>query len=193
MEILRDRNQLDLELYYAVQLLNARTAGAWMTRPRLPGGIHPRPFVPFPARYNTARRATIQSLSAKCVPEEPPRMLGGTVRFQVKVHIAELSLGAQANDALGKVGWGASASNEAVAFDYKVDSGCQTKVLVRTSAPGLYFVMFAPSEPQRLRLYWIDHATSFTVALPHAASSQYVRGMQLQGSWSTVVRNVNGQ
>jgi len=197
MEILRERNQLDLELYeYAVQLFKAREAGAGAAGSGFPDCVEPRRFVPFPIPHKIDRRAAIQCVSATWLPEESSRTLEIAVGFQVRVPIAELSLGVQVNDAQGKVVWGTSTANENLALDYKVDCDCHAAFLVQCELPrGIYFVTVALSEPRRLGFHdhWIDHVTPFTVAPSRVAISRYVRGIQLREFWSTGDRNVNGQ
>jgi hypothetical protein len=192
LDILRDLNGLDLELYeYAVQLLHAR---ARMEAANCTA--EPNRFVPFPIPYEMHRRAIVQSASATWPPDESSRMLGLGVDFMVTTPVAELSLGLQVNDAAGNIVWGTSTSRECLELQY--ERGCQSRAafLVECDLPrGLYSVTVSLSEPRRLGFHehWIDHATFFTVMPPRVARSPYVRGMRSQEFRSNVARNVDGQ
>lgn len=187
MGLLRDRNQLDLQLYEcAVQRFNARKAGG-VDGSGFVEGFAARHFMPF-AVHHMNRRATIQSVSATWVPDESAKTLEVGVTFRVHTQIAGLSLGLQVNDTLGKVVWGTSTAHQNLALDYQVDSECHGAFRMHCELPrGIYFVTAAVSEPRRLGFHdhWIDHATSFTVAPPQVASSRYARGMHTRGFRST--------
>jgi hypothetical protein len=195
MQILRDRNRLDLELYeYAVQLFHARQAGA-ASGSGFPEGVEPNYFVPFPVPCIPHRRATVQSVSAGWVGTESSTVLEIAIGFRTRVPIAELSLGIQVTDVTENIVWGANTSSECLGLDYEPGRDCRAAFLVECALPqGLYFVTVALSEPHRLGFHdhWIDHATSFTVAPPRAARSRYVRGMRPREFSSVVVRDIHG-
>jgi len=198
MRILRDRNQLDLELYnYAVRLFHARDdASAADSGAGFPDLVEPNRFVPFAAPDEMTRRAIVQSVSVEWAPDESSRMLEVAVNFTTTAPIAELALGIQVNDAAGNVVWGTSTAHESLELDYEMGRDCRAAFLVECELPrGIYFVTVALSEPRRLGFHehWIDHAALFNVEPPRAARSRYVRGMRSQEFWSTVARNVNGQ
>ncbi len=193
MDILRDRNRLDLELYgYAVQLLEAREAaaksGAGFART-----VEPNHFAPFPIAHKIGRRAAIQSVSAAWLPDERSRMLEIAVNFAMPAPVAELNLGIQVNDAAGNIVWGTSTSRESLDLEYETGYDCRAALLVECELPqGTYYVTVALDEPRRLGFHehWIDHAALFTVGPQRAARSRYVRGMHSQEFLSTVIRNV---
>ena len=195
MEMLRDYNRLDLELYdYGVKLFHAREEMKLGSAAALP--VRARPveanrIVPFPIPYAPERRAIIRSVSARWAPGEDSRILELDVRFQTNVRIADLSLGVQVNDAAGKVVWGTSTSNENLEFNYEPGCDCHATFFVQCELVcGIYFVTAALSEPRRLGFHdhWIDHAAIFEVAAPQAAVWPYVRGMMRQDFRSTIDR-----
>jgi hypothetical protein len=196
MEILRDCNRLDLELYaYGVDLFHARAAKNLDSAERTPARakpVEPNRLVPFPIPYTPDRRAVIRDVSARWVPGENSRMLELTVGFRANERIAGLSLGVQVNDPAGIVVWGTSTSNENLELNYETDCDCRAAFLVQCELPcGIYFVTAALSEPRRLGFHdhWIDRAAAFEVAPPQAAISTYVRGMMRQDFRSTVERD----
>jgi hypothetical protein len=195
MEMLRDYNRLDLELYaYGVNLFHAREAKNLGSMERTP--VRARPveanrLVPFPVPYAPDRRAVIRDVSARWVPGENPRMLELTVVFRANARIAGLDLGVQVNDVAGIVVWGTSTSNENLELNYEIDCDCQAAFVVQCELPcGIYFVTAALSEPRRLGFHdhWIDRAAAFEVTPPRVAVSPYVRGMMRQDFRSTVDR-----
>jgi hypothetical protein len=198
MEILRERNRLDLELYeYAVQLFNAREVAAGAaSNSGFSENVEPNRFVPFPLPCEPDRRAMVQSVCATWGPQASSRKLEIAVSFKTRVPIAELSLGIQVNDAAGNIVWGTSTSHESLELEYEPGRDCHAAFLADCDLPrGMYFVTVSLSEPRRLGFHehWIDHAALFKVEPPRAARSRYVRGMRSQEFWSTVARNVNGQ
>ena len=196
IEMLRDCNRLDLELYaYGVDLFHAREAGRLGPAEHTPAHarpVEPNRLVPFPLPSAPARRATIRSVSAKWAPGEDSRTLELTVTFQANARIAGLDLGVQVNDVAGIVVWGTSTSNENLELNYEIDCDCQAAFFVQCELPcGMYFVTVALSEPRRLGFHdhWIDRAEAFEVTPPRAAASPYVRGMMRQDFRSTVDRS----
>jgi len=189
MEVLRERNQLDLELYeYARQLLAVREA-------RGADDVERNRFVPFPIPHGLERRAAVRSVSAAWVPDETSKMLEIAVNFRTRAAIAELNLGIQVNDANGNIVWGTSTSRESLELHYEVGRDSRAAYVVECELPrGLYFVTVSLSEPRRLGFHehWIDHATSFTVAPPRVARSRYMRGMRSQEFWSNIIRDRSG-
>ena len=197
MQILRDRNRIDLELYeYAVQLFHAREgAMGSASGPGFPEGIEPNHFLPFPVPRHPSRRATVQSVSAEWVGNESSRMLEIAVAFETHVPIAELSLGIQVTDVPENIVWGANTSSECLELNYQAGHDCRAAFLVECLLPrGIYFVTVALREPRRFGFHdhWIDHATSFTVAPPRVAPSEYVRGIRLREFSSAVIRDIHG-
>ena len=188
MDLLRDRNRLDLELYeYAVQLLHAREdrAAAAANTSR---SVERNRFVPFPIPYKVARKAMVQSVSARWVPDESSRTLEVAVNFTAIAPLAELNLGIQVNDEAGTIVWGTSTSLEGLDLAYEIGRDSRAVFLLDCALPrGLYFVTVALAEPRRLGFHehWIDHAALFTVAPLRVAPSRYVRGMRLQEFRST--------
>lgn len=195
LDILRDRNRLDLELYeYAVQLFNAREARA-AAASELPGGVESNHFVPFPAPDNAERRATVQSLSAAWVGDEASIVLDVAVGFKAHVPIAELTLGIQFNSPAGDIVWGTNTSMAFLELNYEPGRDCRATFTMECFLPrGMYFVAVALSEPRRLGFHdhWIDRAAYFTVAPPRAARSRYHRGVQLREFSSVVIGDVHG-
>ena len=197
LEILRDRNQLDMELYNdAVEYLQTREDSAAKSNTAFPPPVEPNRFVPFPTPCKMCRRAIVQSVSATWLPDESVPILEITVNFRTLAPLPELSLGIQVNDAAGNIVWGTSTSRESLDLEYEMGHDCRAALLVECELPqDTYYVTVALSEPRRLGFHehWIDHATLFTVAPPRVARSRYVRGMRSQEFRSTVVRNVPGQ
>jgi hypothetical protein len=197
MEILRDRNRIDLELYeYAVQLFHAREAGAGSASgPGFPESIEPNHFLPFPVPYNSNRRATVQSVSAEWVGDESSRILEIAIAFETRVPIAELSLGIRITDVAANIVWATNTTNEYLELDYEPGRDCRGVFLVECALPrGMYFVTVALHEPRRLGFHdhWIAHATSFAVAPPRVTRSRYVRGIRLREFSSAVIRDIHG-
>ena len=188
MEILRDRNRLDIALHgYAAELLQAREGSATGS-PAL-GFAEPNRFVPFPSPYQISRRATIRSVSAEWDPDESSRMIELAADFTAEAPVAELNFGVLVTDADGAVVWGSSTSHESLDLRYDVGRASRAAFLVECDLPpGKYRVSVSLSEPRRLGFHehWIDHATFFTVAPPRAAPSRYRRGMRSQEFRSTV-------
>jgi hypothetical protein len=193
MQLLRERNRMDLELYeYAAQLFHVREAGGAASGSGFHESVEPNHFLPFPVPCNPDRRAKVQSVSAEWVGNASSRTLEIAVTFKTRVPIAELSLGVQVTDAAGNIVWGTSTSSACLVLDYEPGRDCRAAFLTECALPrGLYFVTAALSEPHRLGFHdhWIDHATSFTVAPPRVAPSRYVRGMRPQEFSSVVVRH----
>ncbi len=192
LDILRDRMQLDMELYeYAVQLLHAREDNATKSNMAFPRPVEPNRFVPFPVHCEIDRRALIQSVSATWIPGDSTRTLEIAVTFTTAAPVAELTLGVQVNDTAGNIVWGTSTSQECLELEYEPRMSCLAVFLVECDLPeGLYFVTVALSEPRRLGFHehWIDHAALFTVEPARVARSPYVRGMRSQEFRSTVNR-----
>ena len=197
LDILRDRTQLDMELYeYAVQILHARENAAAKSNIGLPRLVEPNRFVPIPAPSKVDRRSLIQSVTATWAPGDSTRMLEIAVNFTTAAPLAELSLGVQVNDAAGNIVWGTSTEHECLELVHQPGMSCLAVFLVECDLPeGLYFVTVALSEPRRLGFHehWIDHAALFTVEPARVARSPYVRGMRSREFRSTMARNVNGQ
>jgi hypothetical protein len=189
MELLREYNRLDLELYnYGVGLFHAREA-AVQSGTACVRAVEANRFVPFPIPYAPERRAIIRDVSAKWAPGEDSRMLELTVKFQANVPIVGLDLGLQVNDAAGKVVWGTSISRENLELSYEPGCDCHASFFVQCELPGgIYFVTAALSEPRRLGFHehWIDRAAAFEVTPPRVAVSPYVRGMMRQDFRSTI-------
>ena len=195
MDLLGDRTRLDLELYdYAVQLLHARedrTAPVVTSR-----HVERNRFVPFPIPYEVPRRAMVQSVSARWVPDESSRTLEVAVTFATKAPVAELSLGIRVDDTAGNIVWGTNTWLESLDPAYEIGRDSRAVFLLDCALPrGVYFVTVALAEPRRLGFHehWIDHAALFAVAPPRVAPSRYVRGMRLQEFRSALARNVDGQ
>jgi hypothetical protein len=194
MEILRDRNRIDLELYkFAVQLFHAREAGVGTaSSSEFPDSVEPNHFVPFPAPYDPNRRATIQWVSAEWVGDESSRILEIAVAFKTRVPIAGLSLDIRVVDVAENIVWSTDTSSECLELDYEPGRDCRAAFLSECALPrGIYFVTVALSELRRIGFYdhWINHATSFMVAPPRLAPSRYVRGMRPQEFSSVVIRH----
>jgi hypothetical protein len=195
MEMLRDYNRLDLELYaYGVNLFRAREASQLGSAERAPAHarpVEPNRLVPFPIPYTPDRRAIIRNVSARWAPGEDSRRLEIAVTFRTSARFA-VDLGVQVNDTAGKVVWGTSTSHENLELDYELDCDCHAIFFVQCELPcGIYFVTAALCEPRRLGFHdhWIDHAAAFEVTPPRAAASPYVRGMMRQDFRSTVERD----
>jgi hypothetical protein len=174
MDILRERNRLDLELY-ACALTRFRA--------RKPAAAEPNRLLPYPEPYVPERRAIIHSVSAAWAPGEDSRVLELAVGFRTSLPIGELSLGVQVSDGAGRVVWGTSTSKENLDLRYEVNGNCHAAFVVQCELPqGRYFVTAALSEPCRLGFHdhWIDRATLFEVTPPRVGASPYVRGMMLQ-------------
>jgi hypothetical protein len=190
MEILRDRNRMDLELYeYAVQLFHAREAAAGS---EYSDCVEPNHFVPFPAFYNPNRRATVRSVSAEWMGDESSGILEIAVTFKTSVPIAELSLDIRVVDVAEKLVWSTDTLSAYLDLNYEPGRDCRATFLVECALPrGIYFVTVALSELRRIGFHdhWINHATCFTVAPLRAARSRYVRGMRLQEFSSVVIRH----
>lgn len=194
LEILRDRNRLDLELYeYAVQLFHAREAGT-ARHAGCPEKAPPHDLVPLPLPQNPGRRVAIESVSAQWMGDESSRMLEIAVRFKPRVPIAELCLGVQITNATGDIVWGTNTANACLELDYEPGRDCRGAFLVECQLPqGTYFVGAALSEPRLLGFHdhWIDRAESFTVAPPRVASSRYSRGVWLREFSSVVIGDIH--
>jgi len=197
MGILRDHNQLDLELYdYAVQLFNAREAGGAALASKFDANVEANRFAPFPLLSNSNRRAAIQSVSAQWVGGESSKLLEIAVGFKTNAAIAELSLNIQVTGKNGDMALNTSTWLECLELEHEPGRSCRAAFLVECELPeGLYFVTVALSEPRRFGFYehWIDHATLFTVEPSRAARSRYVRRMLSQEFSSIVDRNAGGR
>lgn len=195
LDILRERNQLDSQLYdYATQLFDAREAialaGSGTAAPRAVGT---KRLVPFPIAYKVNRRAIIQFVSPTWVPDDSSKTLEITIAFTTIGSIAELSLDIQVNDVFGTIVWATSTERERLDLSCEVGCTCQATFLVECNLlAGEYLVSVGLSEPRRLGFFehWIDHAASFTVAPPQAAESSNRNGMQLKGFSSSVVSKI---
>jgi hypothetical protein len=191
LEILRERNLLDLELYsYAVQLLQTREDAAAYSM----GGVHPverNRFVPFPTPCQVCRRAVVHSVSVTWPADESVRLLEIAVTFTMLAPVQELSLGIQVNDAAGNIVWGTSTSRERLDFQYETGHECRAVFFVECELPqDTYYVTVALSEPSRLGFHehWIDHATLFAVAPSRVSPWPSLQGMRSREFRSTVVR-----
>ena len=183
MDVLRERNRLDLELYACALALFQARARAEKNRDRKPAPTEPNRLLPFPEPNTPERRATIHSVSAAWAPGEDSRVLELAVGFRTSSPIAELSLGVQVNDGAGRVVWGTSTSKENLDLHYEIDGDCRAAFFVQCELPqGRYFVTAALSEPRRLGFHdhWIDRAALFEVTPQRVGASPYVRGMMLQ-------------
>lgn len=193
LEILHERNRLDLELYqYAVQILKSRADNSAKSS----CSVELNRFVPAPIALRLGRRATILSVSATWLPGQSSRVLEIAIDFQTTSSLEDLSLGVQVNDAGGKVVWGTSTANERLDLKYRTGQGCQATFLIDCDLPrGTYYATVALSEPRRLGFHehWIDHATLFTVDHARIAPSRYVRGMRLREFGSTVAGDAGRQ
>jgi hypothetical protein len=197
MEILLDRNRVDLALYkYAVELFHAREhareAGAGgLSGAEFPDGVEPNHFVPCPAS-NPNRRAIVQSVSAEWAGDETSRMLEIAVTFTTRVPIAELSLDIRVVDMTENLVWSTDTSSSYLEIDYEPGRECRAAFLAECALPqGIYFVTVALAELRRIGFHdhWINHATSFTVASLRADESRYLRGIRLREFSSVVIRH----
>ena len=197
MDILQDRNRLDLELYeFAVELFHSREAAAAQSTTLAPRPVERNRFVPYPTSYKLDRRALIRSVSAAWVADESSRTLEIAVDFTATAPVAELTLELQVNDVLGNVVWATNTKNENLELNYKTGRDCRASFLVECElSAGEYFVSLGLSEPRRFGFHehWIDHATLFTVTPPRAAGAQDAQVVKLQRFWSAVVAAVEGQ
>ncbi|HUK18809.1 MAG TPA: Wzt carbohydrate-binding domain-containing protein [Bryobacteraceae bacterium] len=180
-QILRDSNQLDLELYeYAVEIFHARAAAS---APPLEANR----FVPFLLPHHANRSAMIQSVSAEWDPNESSRRLAIGVLFRTCAPLPELSVGVEVSDAAGHIVWGANTAHECLRLDCAAGGSSQATFVVECALPrGMYFVAAALSEPRRLGYHhhWVDRASFFTVDPPRASRSRYQQGLQLREFWS---------
>jgi hypothetical protein len=196
MEVLRDRNQLDSELYeYAVHLFHAHeSAAAAKSETAFPRLAEPNRFVPLPAPLKMARSAIIRSVSAMWVPDQASRTLEVGVNFTTIAPAAELSLGALVTDADGRIVWGTSTANENLNLDCEVGCDSCAAFLMECELPaGVYSVTVALSEQRRLGFHehWIDRAGLFTVAPPEVSVSPCAHSVRLQQFWSTASQGRN--
>jgi hypothetical protein len=197
MEILRDRNRIDLALYaYAVRLFHsrehAREAAAGAASGAEFPDVEPNYFVPFPVPYDANRRATVRSVSAEWAGDESSRMLEIAVTFGTRVPIAELSLDIRVVDVAEHLVWSTDTSAEYLELDYEPGHDCRASFLAECALPeGIYFVTVGLAELRRIGFndHWINHATSFTVAPLRAAPSQYLRGIRPREFSSAVIRH----
>jgi hypothetical protein len=190
MEVLRDRNQLDSELYeYAIKLFRAREALAAKSQTVVPCPIEPNRFVPFPAPSKMDRSAIIRSVSAKWVPDEFSRTLQVIVIFTTIATTAELCLGVLVTDAEGSIVWGTNTAIDHLDLCYEVGSDSRATFLVDCELPaGVYSVAVALSEQRRLGFHehWIDNAGLFTVSPSRVDGVRSVHSARLQQFWSIV-------
>lgn len=192
LAVLRERNQLDSELYdYAVQLFHAREASALAKfNPASQPPVCMNRFVPFPIAYEIDRRAIIQSVSATRVPSESLRTFEIAINFKTIAPITELGLDIQVNDVSGNIVW---ATGTQVEHELGLDS--HATFLMECELPaGEYLVTVGLSEPRRLGFHehWIDHAALFTVG-PQESTPPNGQGIQLTKVSSSVAANVEGQ
>ena len=195
MDILLERNGLDLELYdCAVELFNAREASGAAPRSQSNSKADPKHFAPFPLSSNPCRRAAIHSVSAQWAGDECSHMLEIAVGFAASVVIAELSLSIQVTGADGDIAMATSTWQECLDLAHAPGRSCRAVFLAECELPeGLYFVTVGLWEPRRFGFYehWIDHATLFTVEPSRVARSRYIRRMRLQ-EFSVVDRTPGG-
>lgn len=184
MEILRDRTQLDSELYtYAVQLFHARETGVTKRYIAFSQSVERNRFVALPEPLRRYRRAVIQCVSANWIPDESSKILEITVNFKTIAPIAELCLGVQVVDPAGNIVWGTNTTNERQTLDYEVGRDSHAAFLLECDlCPGNYSVTIAVHEPQRhgFHEHWIDRAAFFTVTSPRIPTWLNVQGAQLR-------------
>jgi len=179
---LRERNQLDFELYaYGISLFQARESAfrgiPASLRGHLPlegGGPNqwtdqwpkPKSFLPFSAPSEPDRKARIEAVSAAWLPDRNSQVLQRNVRFRTKVEIPELILGVIILDAAGNSVWGTNTQEEGL--DLQNDPGCDccaTFVLQCEAPVGTYSVTAALHRPREwgFHEHWLDQAACFEV------------------------------
>jgi hypothetical protein len=191
MEILRDRNQLDFELYrYGCSLFAARE----QRNQNLVGrrSVSPTRFVPFVDSCAPRREASIQAVSARWVPDSVSKMLLElAIEFHTIVPNAELSLGVAIYDAAGSLVWGTNTWNEKLEVKNRTDRDSHATFILEFQAPaGVYSVTAAIHKFRRLGFHdhWIDGAASFEVS-PQLAVAHDMRSFRLHEFRSTVIQD----
>jgi hypothetical protein len=160
LDLLRERNRLDLELYeFARELFRQAAAG---TRPSVD-----RRFRPFPMPESPARAASIRQVSATWSGREPVPSLEINVDFETTRELPGLSAGVLVHDAQGRVVWGTSTLAEGHALNATPGRTWRLTFEVDFPVPpGLYSVTAALAELRLLGLHhhWMDRASFFEVA-----------------------------
>lgn len=184
MQVLRERNQLDFELYaYGMTLFREHEQTSLSspgrhidsedtihgsfgglsqeTRPRVKPG-----FLPFPVPSEHDRKASIEAVSASWIPDGRSQVLELAVTFRTKVNIPDLILGLAVFDATGKVVWGTNTLEEELELRSEPGLDCCAVFVLQCDAPtGRYSVTAALHQPRKYGFHdhWLDRAASFDV------------------------------
>jgi hypothetical protein len=213
MQILCERNQLDLELYaYGVSVLQERaqtklgsaecqsasgdSRSACQSALNEPTRLRLKPtgFLPFPVPSAQDRKACIEAVSASWLPDERSQVAEIAVRFQTKVNIPDLILGVAILDATGDIVWGTNTFLEELELQNEPHCDCYAAFVVQCDAPvGTYTVTVALHQPRKYGFHdhWLDRATSFEVAVQ--AGNLDGGGFKLRQIRSTVDRDSQGK
>lgn len=204
MRILRQRNELDYELYdYAVELFRGREAAANVDGSVPSAKPMGRPtIVPLAQPLTPARRAAFTSVAANWFPSEDARYLEIMVRFLTAERLPEETLGLLITDSVGNIVWGTNTRNDGLPLELQpCEENCAAFLLECQLPPGTYFITVALSEGRRLGFHdhWIDRAEIFRVAEEMAVPEgrpyfvrlrEYWSGaVEKSGSWGTPWRN----
>lgn len=172
MRVLRDRNELDLELYaYAVSLFEEHESDRSRLLRQNPPPVAARAtqrnhFVSFSEVSESHRKARIDSASATWLSSNPSTRLQLMVEFHASVSCDELIVGAAVKNSHGQFVWGTNTLIEKLSI--KIDKGSRGRVtfVLRFVVPkGRYFVTVALNELRRAGFHdhWVDQAASFDV------------------------------
>lgn len=174
MQLLLERNQLDLQLYdYAKALLAERRARVGQA---CAAGVANR-FVQFPIPPDCPREASVVGVSARAAGGMAP---GLEIRLTCRTRalIPELVAGIMVLSADGDVVYGSNTWLENVRLAHAAGDDFQISFELECGlAPGLYSVTAALSHAQRPGFHydWVDRAAIFEAGRPTASSTRLKR------------------
>lgn len=164
MRILRERNQLDFELYaYAIKLMQKQerlSLSADEHRTEYPS----QRFLPCPILSYS--RASFQSVSAAWLPGTQSGVLEFAVTFRTRVHVPDLILGVAIFDEDGKNMWGTNTLLEGLKLQNESGCTCCAAFIVQCDAPPATYSVTVALHQLRLHDahdHWLDHAAFFQV------------------------------
>jgi hypothetical protein len=178
-EILREQNQLDLQLYaYARTLFAkrcARTVKSWPSSGYEQGAlaesdgwqtaVEPNRFLAFPIPLECRREASVTQVRANWVPQQPAR-LEIEIAYRTRVRIPELVVGIMILNADGDVLYGTNSWIEGV--ELQSDPGSDRRLRFELECglvPGIYSVTSALANLSRPGFHydWVDRAAMVQV------------------------------
>ena len=177
-EILREHNQLDVQLYaYAKMLFTERRARARRASAEEDNyaetAVEPNRFLAFPIPLECRREASITQVRANWSPGKPTSRLKITVAYRTRSLIPELVVGIMILNAEGDVLYGTNTWIEKVELRQDEGQSAVRFELESGLAPGLYSVTVALSDARTpgASYDWIDRTALFQVSPPALLAS----------------------